>query len=85
MNLPPDPKLFPQKKRRPKCINLSDHHFFELLEWNPQAIKNAAILWKDRPNLTLVQLYQKVVEQKVSMTQGNAPHEITLKVQLKEL
>ena len=46
----PDRKLFPQKYRGKKPINysynsLGDHHFFELLKWNPQKIKKAAVLW----------------------------------------
>ena len=47
------------KRKKPVCkaSNLGEHHFFELLQWNPQAIKTTAILWKGNPNLTLVGLY----------------------------
>jgi hypothetical protein len=41
---------------------LGKHHFFELLCWNPQAIKAVAVLWNGRPNLSLVDLYNFVAE-----------------------
>jgi hypothetical protein len=46
-----------------KRSNIHDHHLFELLGWNPQAIILIALLWKNNPNLTLGTLYETVADQ----------------------
>ena len=72
---------------------LGEHHFFQLLSWNPQAIKTTAILWRGSPRMTLVNLYQMIVEQKNKKSQAlqtvcgkmNEALQITLSVQLTEI
>ena len=59
----PDKDLFPTvNPRKYKLQEMGHHHFFELLGWNPQAIILTALLWKENPNLTLVNLYKMIVE-----------------------
>ena len=63
----PDKELFPavyERKMPPKykVQEMGHHHFFELLEWNPQAIILTALLWKENPSLMLVNLYKMTVE-----------------------
>ena len=92
-NTLPDQKLFPEKFRIGKKIcrprytvnKLGEHHLFELLQWNPQAIKTTATMWKGRPNQTLVELYQQLVDQNSQMVGLSSAPQITLNVQLKEL
>jgi len=74
----PNEKLFPgsykdpKTKKRKKPIYHADddkigaHHFFELLNWNPQAIILIALMWKSNSNLTLVKLYEMIVKQTMS-------------------
>ena len=69
----PDPKIFESQYRDPikkkkivpvySSTNLGEHHLFQLLGYNPQAIKTTAILWKGSENFTLVGLYQMIVTQ----------------------
>ena len=71
----PDPKLFPELYRDPKtrkrltptcsAASLEEHHFFQLLSWNPSAIKATALLWKQNQKMTLVDLYKILVEVKL--------------------
>jgi hypothetical protein len=40
--------------------NIGDHHLFELLAYNPKAIKTAALLYKENKNINLATLYQMI-------------------------
>ena len=62
----PDPTLFEEpyrdkkgKKIMPKYTmsNLGAHHLFQLLDYNPQAIKTAALIWRGHDHMSLVKLY----------------------------
>ncbi len=73
--------------------NLGQHHLFELLGWNPQAIILMALLWKSARNLRLNELYHMIVKQTVtdSLQQLNLRREmsealnITMSVQVDQL
>jgi len=63
----PDRNLFPHVYKDKKRVTyhkekLGEHHLFELLDWNPQAIKNTADLWLSRSSMTLEGLYHLLVE-----------------------
>jgi len=63
---------------------LGEHHFFELLDYNPQAIKVAAALWSTKRDLTFVDLYNLMVEQKVR-EQNAQTAQATTNMQIQEL
>ena len=73
----PDKKIFPEKYKHKKIDykKLGEHHFFELLDWNPKAIKATAVLWTTKRDLTLVDLYNLIC----------AKNEITTNMKLQEL
>ena len=44
--------------------HLGDSHLFKLLQWNPQAIKTIAGLWRAQEHMSLSSLYQTVAHHK---------------------
>jgi hypothetical protein len=73
---------------------LGEHHLLELLGWNPQAIILLSALYKSNTDLTLVDLYQMIVKQKLledTQTTISGRQEITqslqitIRVQIEEL
>lgn len=58
-----------KSKLKYKINKLGDHHFFDLLGRNPQAIILNALLRKSNSKLCLSSIYQMTVEQRLN--QGN--------------
>ena len=73
----PDRKLFPDvytelKGKLPNYTysNLGKHHLFQLLDYNPLAIRTTAMLWKGYKSFKLVTLYNMIAK---AMSETNNP------------
>lgn len=83
------------KKTTATLDKLGNHHLFELLGWNPQAIILIALLWNSNVKLTLGDLYEMIHNNNPKLKQQtddlnlsdrmNAALQITTKVQIDEL